>query len=258
MLAEFITEEKKMNVKPILKNIDIEDIIENELNFYSQEGIKELANNINHYGLLKPLEVYKKDDEYILLGGHRRLKALKQLFENDEIDAVVPCLVYASPKMDGNQIEERLKIITSNAQRELTKQDKIQITKELLDILEEMPEIKPSGMPTREWVAPYIGCSSRTVQTYINEVKGIEKPKKEEKFLTKIEQMSKAQKNLDSLKNNICNVELTCRQINMDDGIFDTVEQKDALINGLNVVKQNLEEINKLFSHLMKDKGDNK
>ena len=168
-LSKMVDKQVKMNRKPIgLKLFDIEDIIENHLNFYSQDGIEELAENIKTYGLMKPLEVYQKDDKYILIGGHRRLKALQYLFELGEIDADIPCLLYHHP----NDVEERMKLILSNAQRDLSDDDKVSITKELLNILHENPSQKPSGITTRDWIAPFLGCSSRTVQKYINIASG--------------------------------------------------------------------------------------
>lgn len=185
-LSKLVDKDTKMNRKPIgLKMIDIDDIKENELNTYSQEGIDELAENIKMYGLMKPLEVYEADDYFKLLGGHRRLKALKLLFENGEIDAEIPCLLYHDPiTEDMSDVEERMKIIMSNAQRDLTDKDKVAITKELLDILKEDPAIKPSGVTTRDWISPFLGCKSRTAQKYINMAIGKDNTSSEKKVST--------------------------------------------------------------------------
>ncbi|MDE6952746.1 MAG: ParB N-terminal domain-containing protein [Erysipelotrichales bacterium] len=173
-LSKLVDKQVKMNRKPIgIRMIDIDDIIENQLNKYSQEGIEELAENIRIYGLLKPLEVYQEYDVgYMLIGDHRRLKALQYLFRQGEIDAEIPCLLYHQPDNEDNNIEERMKLIISNAQRDLTDKDKVTITKELLDILKEDLSIKPIGTTTRDWIAPFLGCKSRTVQKYINMAMG--------------------------------------------------------------------------------------
>ena len=117
MLSSIVNKDVKMNRKPQLKIIDIEDIKENKLNIFLQKDIEELAENINMNGLLKPLEVYYDENEemYILLGGHRRFKALNLLYNQDLIDPEISCLVYIKPQ---NQINERMQIITSNAQRD--------------------------------------------------------------------------------------------------------------------------------------------
>lgn len=171
MLSSIVNKDVKMNRKPQLKIIDIEDIKENKLNIFLQKDIEELAENINMNGLLKPLEVYYDENEemYILLGGHRRFKALNLLYNQDLIDPEISCLVYIKPQ---NQIDERMQIITSNAQRDLDEQQKIEITKELLSILKEDPSRKPKNMPTVNWLAPYIGCSPRTAQKYKNKAEG--------------------------------------------------------------------------------------
>lgn len=192
-LSKMVDKQVKMNRKPLgLKLFDIEDIIENNLNFYSQDGIEELAENIKTYGLMKPLEVYQKDDKYILIGGHRRLKALQYLFNLGEIDADIPCLLYHHP----NDVEERMKLILSNAQRDLSDDDKVAITKELLNILKEEPAIKPTGVTTRSWIAPFLGCKSRTAQKYINIAmnKGDTSPEKKVSVSTPHENIKKLNK----------------------------------------------------------------
>lgn len=65
MLSSIVNKDVKMNRKPQLKIIDIEDIKENKLNIFLQKDIEELAENINMNGLLKPLEVYYDENEEI-------------------------------------------------------------------------------------------------------------------------------------------------------------------------------------------------
>ncbi len=209
-LSKLVDKDTKMNRKPIgLKMIDIDDIKENELNTYSQEGIDVLADNIKMYGLMKPLEVYEVDDYFKLLGGHRRLKALKLLFENGEIDAEIPCLLYHDPiTEDMSDVEERMKIIMSNAQRDLTDKDKILVTQELLGILQDDPSKKPLGMTTREWIAPFLGCSARTSQKYINLALGKEEKKssssqKEQSQKNHVDRLNKMIKKYNKEINNI-------------------------------------------------------
>jgi len=44
---------------------------------FDQERLKELSANIKQYGILQPIVVNKKGDEYILIAGERRLRASK-------------------------------------------------------------------------------------------------------------------------------------------------------------------------------------
>ncbi|MCD7892542.1 MAG: ParB N-terminal domain-containing protein [Erysipelotrichaceae bacterium] len=189
MLSELIDEPVKINNKPVLKTIDIDDIIPNDMNNKNRlRNIDVLKESIKEYGLLKPLEVYdNNDDTYTLIGGERRYHALIQLVENDEIDPDIPCLIYKV----NNNAEELLKLHMSNAQEELTDKDRELITNDLLNLLEEDNSMKPTGMKTRDWIAGFLGCKGRTAQKYINKVKGIEdkeKPKEQVdySYVTKI------------------------------------------------------------------------
>ena len=48
---------------------------------FNEEAIKELALSIKKYGLLQPVILIKDEDEYILVAGERRLRAIKSLGE---------------------------------------------------------------------------------------------------------------------------------------------------------------------------------
>ncbi len=177
-LSSIVDKEKKLNRKPRSMNIDIEDIKPNKYNKYRIENIDELANEIKENGLYRPLEVYQSDEKYILLGGERRYHSLLKLYNEGHIDSEIPCLVYARPE---SITDERMQIITSNSQRDLDDKQKIEIVKELLEILEAEPQRKPKNMPTVEWLAPYLGCSPRTAQKYKNLAEGKAYKPKEKK-----------------------------------------------------------------------------
>ncbi|HIQ50875.1 MAG TPA: ParB/RepB/Spo0J family partition protein [Nautiliaceae bacterium] len=55
---------------------------------FKEESIIELANSIKKYGLLQPIILIKDKQEYILVAGERRLKAVKTL-NRDKIKAIV-------------------------------------------------------------------------------------------------------------------------------------------------------------------------
>lgn len=160
-----------------MKKIDLEDIKPNELNFFPQNDIEELKENIFSEGLQKPLEVYQEGNHYVLVGGHRRYNALVELYMDDKIDPDINCIIYAHPEDD---VDEELMIINSNAQRSIDEKSRLMLTQKLLDILEKDPKKKPVGEETRQWIAGYLGCSARTVQKYINTLKGKKKEIKKE------------------------------------------------------------------------------
>jgi len=55
---------------------------------FKEESIIELANSIKRYGLLQPVILIKDKDEYILVAGERRLRAVKRL-NNKKIKAII-------------------------------------------------------------------------------------------------------------------------------------------------------------------------
>ncbi len=204
-LAGLVDKQIKLNRKPKSQNIDIEDIIKNPKNKYEITNIDELANSILNDGLYRPLEVYKTDDDlYMLLGGERRFTALQKLYQEGLIDSDIPCLIYNSPNDD---ISERLQLITSNAQRDMSEQQKVVIAKELLDIIKINPDLKPKNTPTVEWLAPYLGCSPRTAQKYKNmaEVKNQQKKHKKQKTSTEksLDDLTKLLKKFNKDLNNL-------------------------------------------------------
>ena len=159
---------QKMNKKPQYKLIDIDDIEVNKNNFFDVRDIEQLSLNIKTNGLYKPLEVYKsqENEHYVLIGGERRYRALLLLVEQEIIEPEIPCLIYKEPS---NLQNEKLQIITSNAQRILSEDEKQKIVDEIKEIVELDPSIKPKGMAMREYIATFLGCSPRTIQKYMNE-----------------------------------------------------------------------------------------
>ena len=85
-------------------------------NFYSMDGVEELAANIELIGLLDPLRVRENPDmpgRYLIVSGHRRRAALWTLYESEpEKWAKAPCIVEqpaASPEL------QELRLIYANA-----------------------------------------------------------------------------------------------------------------------------------------------
>lgn len=113
-----------------IKMIDIDDIIENPENFYSMDGIDELADDIDRQGLKNLLVVYPlKNGQYMLKSGHRRKEAVKMLLESGRRqNRTLPCFV------DGvkSESETKLDLIMLNATaRVYTDADIMQQYKEL-------------------------------------------------------------------------------------------------------------------------------
>ena len=97
-----------------IEYIPLQNLVSDERNFYSMDGVEELAANIELIGLQQPLRVLKGENGfYVIVSGHRRAAALRLLAEEaPEKWARVPCIVEkpgASPEL------EELRLIMANA-----------------------------------------------------------------------------------------------------------------------------------------------
>ena len=96
--------------------IDIANIDGAAENFYSMEGIDELAANIELVGLQQPLRVRENPempDRYLIVSGHRRRAALWSLYEEaPEKWGRVPCIV---ERGGGSPELQELRLIMANA-----------------------------------------------------------------------------------------------------------------------------------------------
>lgn len=74
-----------------VENIPIDRIRDNPFQprkKYPREGIKRLAISITKQGLLNPISLVKIDDHYVIVGGHRRLRAFQYL-KRKEVPAII-------------------------------------------------------------------------------------------------------------------------------------------------------------------------
>lgn len=113
-----------------IKMINIDDIVANPENFYSMDGIDELADDIDRQGLKNLLVVYPLNNgKYMLKSGHRRREAVQMLIDSGRRqNHTLPCYV------DGvkSESETKLDLIMLNATaRVYTDADVMQQYKEL-------------------------------------------------------------------------------------------------------------------------------
>lgn len=104
----------KLNTDEVQK-ISLERIRCNAGNFYAVEGVDDLADSIKLNGLLQPLLVIPAEDgDYRLISGHRRFKAIHQLYEESNFTdwATAPCIVLPDPQ---NADREQLMLIHANS-----------------------------------------------------------------------------------------------------------------------------------------------
>lgn len=120
------------------KDVSIFKMYRNSMNFYSLDGIEELAGDILMYGLKQNLElVYEpcEKGEYRIVAGERRWIALKRLVEQGYKEfEMATCKLTAPQDAD----EEQVEIIIANAYREKSVGDMIEEEQRLKASLERM------------------------------------------------------------------------------------------------------------------------
>ena len=87
---------------PRITMIPITELRPNGGNFYDTTNFEDLADSIELNGLLEPLCVFRRGQgtgSYVIFSGHRRFKALRQLYEKSGFErwTEVPCIVYPDP-----------------------------------------------------------------------------------------------------------------------------------------------------------------
>lgn len=102
-----------------IEYIDIPGLYADDANFYSMDGIEELAANIELIGLQQPLRVRLRhpaqgpQSGYLVVSGHRRLAALQKLVDDGHTELWrVPCIV---ERDDVSPAMQELKLIYANS-----------------------------------------------------------------------------------------------------------------------------------------------
>jgi len=108
MLNERSRSMKQERTKSV--EIPIDEIDENEKNFYSVEDVNDLILAIRVGGFTVPLVVFQKSDgRYKLLSGHRRLKAVKELVKMGSWKKdTIPCIVKDLDNLDFPEGKEEI------------------------------------------------------------------------------------------------------------------------------------------------------
>lgn len=132
-----------------------------EKNFYSLDGIDELAANIELIGLQQPIRVRKDGDGYTIVSGHRRSAALRLLVKEGRTQfKEVACIVEADSGESAAMRELRL-ICANSDTRKMSSSD---ISKQLSRIKELIYELSKEGYTfegkIRDFAAEAIGISA--------------------------------------------------------------------------------------------------
>lgn len=117
---------------------------------FSKESIKELADSINAQGLLQPIVVRPKDNNFEIIAGERRWRAFSHLKKKD-----IPAIVW---KID-DDVEVAMKSLIENWERE----DLTPVERENM-----VTQIYESGhFSSAEELGKALGLSGQTIKQYI-------------------------------------------------------------------------------------------
>jgi len=145
-------------IRTMITEIELHQIDPNPQNFYSMEGIADLAENIRMFGLMEPLIVKPSVGEhYMLISGHRRREALILLanegYFEDGFHHKVDCIIHEGPvNLPGIEslekqeaavrIYEQLQLIFANSgTREMSSSDKAMQVKQTRELLTELKRL---------------------------------------------------------------------------------------------------------------------
>lgn len=106
------TADIKLEIKKIpISQIETKQNIRNE-----NINIEELKNSIKATGLLQPITIYKDNEKYICIIGHRRLLAYKELYkENQDRFHSIPAIITDDKNIITRQIIENLQRVDLTA-----------------------------------------------------------------------------------------------------------------------------------------------
>lgn len=210
------------------KELDINNLVPSQNNFYGIREIDELAESIKENGLMHNLVVRKKDDgTYEIISGERRYRALMKLGYK-----TVPCQV----KENLSDLDTELMLIQANSeQRELTPSEKMEGIKRLEAIYKQKRSNgeKLEGK-TRDLIGKDLGLSGVQVGRYKKVDKDLIEPLKEkldkdEITLTQAHTLSSLTKN----EQNIIHEEI--KEMNAKEH----KEELETLVNGIKQPIQN-------------------
>ena len=108
-----------------------------------EDSFKELVKDIDQNGLIQPLVVYRVDDHYYLIAGHRRLEALKEL-------ALDKAAIYERPHPNGDFTQ--LQVSENTMRKDLTLYEEVMAFKSMVDTKMTIAEVAGKFGHSRDYV----------------------------------------------------------------------------------------------------------
>lgn len=155
-----------------IRNIRVDDIIPNTENFYSVDGIPELAANIKKNGLQQNIEVTQADEvgKYRLISGERRYRAVAYLKAHGYNDF---SRITAKVVEKTNEASEIYALISANSYRDKSNADRLAEVSKLEEAVldareknEDIAGIKASEINIQEFIAETLHMSKTQVGRY--------------------------------------------------------------------------------------------
>lgn len=145
-LADYLNSNTRASISSMgtrVENIDFQNLIPHENNFYGMRDIPSLAKDMRMSNWVEPLRVQKAQEpgKYIILSGERRYRAVMYRYEHGEIESrEIPCVVTEAPAGNGlltAEMQTDIAIIMANSHRVKNFSEKLQE----IEVLEPMARI---------------------------------------------------------------------------------------------------------------------
>lgn len=162
IINKILNDESNSYIARKVKLLAIDDISINPLNKAPITNIDELSKTISEVGLKSPILVYKRDNsDYVIVNGERRYTAIKQLGWDR-----IPAIICEKPS---SIIEEKLLILDTNAQRDISNKYKKIRAKEYEEIYLELSKSNNHIGNKRDWIGDHMNLSGRQVSRLLND-----------------------------------------------------------------------------------------
>lgn len=152
--------------------IDLDRIDPDPNNFYSLDGIDELAGNIELIGLQQPLRVRPEGDRFTVISGHRRRAACLLIRDggNHQFDKGVPCIVEygeATPAM------RELRLIYANSSTRVL--SPAELSKQAERVQELLYELKRQGVEFPGRMREHVAAACQVSESKLARLSAIRK-----------------------------------------------------------------------------------
>ena len=147
-----------------------EKLIPDDRNFYSLDGLPELADSIATVGLLDPIRVRPEGDAYVVISGHRRRAAIKLLIDSGEEKwkTAVPCIVERG-EISAELAELKL-IFANSATRQLSASE---LSRQAERVEELLYALKAQGFPFPGRMQAHVAQACGTTESKLKRLHAI-------------------------------------------------------------------------------------